>query len=80
MEDSIPSMTRLFEQLGLSSGPADIAEFILRHGPLHSKFELADAPFWNSSQADFLRNGLGEDSVWSIVIDQLNLALRQQRR
>lgn len=77
MKDAIPSMQDLFAQLGLSDAPADMQAFMARNRPLAPEVELADAPFWTSSQAEFLRNGLLEDTAWSIVIDQLNVALRQ---
>lgn len=76
MEDLIPSMTRLFDQLGLSSAPATIEAFIAAHKPLPSTTALADAPFWSSSQAEFLRCEVAEDTDWAIVIERLNAALR----
>jgi hypothetical protein len=37
---------------------------------------LADAPFWDKAQADFLRQQLLADADWVEVVDQLNLLLR----
>ena len=76
MEDLIPSMTRLFDQLGLDSAPQFIESFIASHKPLPETIALADAPFWSASQAEFLRRELAEDTDWAIVIERLNAALR----
>lgn len=76
MEDLIPSMTRLFDQLGLASAPQFIESFIAGHKPLPASVELADAPFWSASQAEFLRSEIDEDTDWAIVIERLNAALR----
>ena len=77
MEDSIPSMTRLFAQLGLGATPQDIDDFIVGHRALPAHVALADAPFWSSSQAEFLRREVVEDTDWSIVIERLNATLRR---
>ena len=76
MEDSIPTMTRMFDQLGLNSEPHSIQAFIAAHKPLAATTALADAPFWSPSQAEFLRVEMAEDSDWAIVIERLNAALR----
>jgi hypothetical protein len=76
VEDSIPTMTRLFDQLGLDSEPTSIQAFIAAHKPLAATTKLADAPFWSPSQAEFLRGEMEEDSDWAIVIERLNAALR----
>ena len=76
MEDLIPSMTRLFDQMGLGSEPQSIQSFIAAHKPLPDSIALADAPFWSASQAEFLRSEIAEDSDWVIVIERLNAALR----
>lgn len=76
MENSIPSMTRLFDQLGLNSAPPFIESFIAAHKPLPESVALADAPFWSASQAEFLRCEVAEDTDWAIVIERLNAALR----
>ena len=68
----------LFDQLGLSSTPVAIADFINGHRPLDGKVLLADAPFWKPDQAQFLREELQRDEPpWSELIDQLNVALRK---
>mgnify|MGYP003608408644 CR=1 FL=1 len=67
----------LFDQLGLSSTPAGIADFINGHRPLAGPVLLADAPFWTPAQAHFLREEMQRDEPpWSELIDQLNAALR----
>ena len=76
MEDSIPSMTRLFDQLGLSSQPTQIQTFIAAHKPLPAQIALQDAAFWSPSQAEFLRAEMNGDTDWAIVIERLNAALR----
>lgn len=76
MEDSIPSMTRLFDQLGLPSQPARIQDFIAAHKPLDAGVALADASFWTQGQAEFLRSEISGDTDWAVVIERLNAALR----
>lgn len=67
----------LFDQLGLPSQPAQIAEFIHRHRPLAGDVLLADAPFWKLDQAQFIREKKQLDEPpWTILIDQLSTALR----
>nr|WP_298164740.1 DUF2789 domain-containing protein [uncultured Pseudomonas sp.] len=77
MENPIHSLPSLFEQLGLPSDKAAIDAFIAEHAPLPPTCTLADAPFWNSAQAAFLREEILEDADWAEVVDQLNLALRR---
>lgn len=76
MEKSVHPFTDLFDQLGLASEPDAIAAFIKAHAPLPEHVRLADAPFWNPSQASFLRDEISEDADWAEVVDQLNAALR----
>jgi len=77
VEANIHTMTNLFAQLGLPSGAADIQAFINSHQPLADHIKLNDAPFWNLSQAEFLREEVLDDSDWVGIIDALNSALRQ---
>lgn len=79
MEKFTHSVTALFQQLGLPAAEGQIEAFILAHAPLADGTDLADAPFWSPSQATMLREQLVLDADWSVVIDQLNLALRQSR-
>ena len=78
MEDLIPSMTRLFDQMGLPSQPAEIQAYITRHKPLPDDIALHEASFWSSSQAEFLRSAIEDDTDWAIVIERLNGALRSK--
>lgn len=74
MDTTAPSMTNLFLQLGLPAGHADIAAFIRDH-PLPEAVRVAEAPFWNDAQRQFLREEWREDADWAIVVDELNEAL-----
>lgn len=77
LPDQCAHFTDLFDQLGLPSEPAQIAEFIHTHRPLGADVLLVDAPFWNVGQAQFIREKkLRDEPPWTILIDQLNVALR----
>jgi len=76
MELTNHSMTDLFLQLGLPSEKADIERFIASHRPLPEDVRLAEASFWTSGQAQFLREEIRDDADWAELVDQLNLALR----
>ncbi|MFW1754687.1 DUF2789 family protein [Acinetobacter wanghuae] len=71
-----PRMTHLFEQLGLDSTAAAIAEFISEH-QLHQDLALLDAPYWTQAQHQFLAEKIASDGEWAIVVDQLNEALHE---
>tara|TARA_R110002126_G_scaffold33382_28_gene104565 strand:- start:5394 stop:5621 length:228 start_codon:yes stop_codon:yes gene_type:complete len=75
MDTSQHTMANLFLQLGLANTPKDITDFIAKHR-LAAGVALADAPFWNSSQAGFIRESLKQDADWAEVIDELNTQLR----
>ncbi|CAN5387628.1 DUF2789 domain-containing protein [soil metagenome] len=77
MDLSTHTMSDLFAQLGLPSEEADIQAFIASHRPLPGGAALADAPFWSTNQARFLREEILEDADWAEVVDQLNLALHE---
>ena len=76
METPIHTLADLFQQLGLDSEPAAIDAFVLRLRPLSDRVLLADAPFWNASQASLLREEKAKDGDWTVVIDGLNSMLR----
>ena len=76
MENPVHDLSALFQQLGLPADPASIERFIRNHSPLAPTCKLADAPFWNASQATFLREEILEDADWAEVVDQLNVLLR----
>ncbi|HAF54801.1 MAG TPA: DUF2789 domain-containing protein [Thauera sp.] len=76
MEKPIHVLKDLFAQLGLPDDAASIDAFIKAHSPLAENVKLADAPFWTSAQASFLREELAEDADWAELVDQLSAALR----
>lgn len=75
-----PSMTLLFEQLGLDRSPEAIQAFIATHRfqPIGFDGPIQEAPFWTRSQAAMLSQALAEDSDWSGLVDRLDSALRQK--
>lgn len=75
MEFSIHKLSNLFDQLGLQSDQMAIESFIKTHSPLAADMLLADAPFWTSVQASFLRDEILNDADWAEVVDQLNAEL-----
>jgi hypothetical protein len=77
MDTQQPTMTGLFQQLGLPHEPADIAGFIHSHKPLAEEVKLPDAPFWSEAQATFLHEKLKADDHWAVVIDALSASLRE---
>ena len=77
MENPNHSLPSLFKQLGLENDPESIDKFIATHSPLKPELHLADAFFWNKSQADFLRGEILDDADWAEVVDQLNVLLRK---
>lgn len=70
------SFSDLFAQLGLPCEPEDIAAFLASHTPLPDNIKLVEAPFWQPTQAAFLREALLQDSDWADPVDQLSAALR----
>jgi hypothetical protein len=79
MEHPFHPFHELFQQLGLDSRPERIDSFVQAHAPLPPGTALADAPFWTTAQADFLREALLTDSDWSPVAEALNEALHDAR-
>jgi Protein of unknown function (DUF2789) len=71
MDTSTHSLSALFAQLGLADDRAAIEAFIAAHRPLRGALPLCDAPFWNASQASFLREALRQDAEWSQPVDEL---------
>ena len=78
MEKPIHALKDLFAQLGLPNDAAAIDAFIKAHSPLPETVKVADAPFWTTAQAAFLREELAEDADWAELVDQLSAALRAQ--
>ena len=76
MEAPIHRLSELFRQLGLpDDGPA-IERFIVTHRPLAGTIRLADAPFWNAGQAQFLCEEIADDADWAELVDTLDNRLR----
>lgn len=71
METPFHSLADLFRQLGLADDTAAIARFIAAHRPLPAGVALCDAPFWNASQGQFLREALHRDADWAEPVDAL---------
>ncbi|WP_085626031.1 MULTISPECIES: DUF2789 domain-containing protein [unclassified Pseudomonas] len=80
MEKPIHPLSEIFKQLGLSDDPVDIDRFITTHSPLDDDIKLVDAPFWNASQRDFLKEKYIADDDWIPMIDQLNEALHLRKK
>jgi len=76
MDTSAPSLQTLFDQLGLPSGEDAIWTFIDQHSPLNPQVSLIDADFWSSSQREFLREAIEDDSIWAEPVDELDALLR----
>ena len=76
MDASHHTLQDLFAQLGLPDDDASIQAFIEQHRPLPMSIRIFDAPFWSVSQAALIREKLTEDADWSVLIDTLNVQLR----
>jgi len=75
MESPVHSLSNLFAQLGEPSDEASITRFIETHGPLPDSLRFHEAPFWTSSQANFLCESLLNDADWADAADELNMRL-----
>jgi hypothetical protein len=78
MELNSPTLSTLFEQLGLDSDQASIDAFVSAH-PLPDDVKLIDADFWTPQQARFLKEELRVDAEWAPVVDELNELLHPQK-
>lgn len=76
MEHGFHPLTELFDQLGLPSDAASIDAFVAQHCPLNYEIALADAPFWNIAQAQFIRETIEADADWVEAVDHLDALLR----
>lgn len=76
MSNATPRMTNLFLQLGLEAGDEAISQFIKSH-QLPADVHIADAPYWNDAQRQFLLEQLAADAAWAIVVDQLSESLHE---
>jgi hypothetical protein len=70
------SIYTLFQQLGLPATDSDIDSFFASH-KLDSQTRLAEAKFWDESQAAFLNEALEQDANWAGIVDQLDARLRR---
>lgn len=61
MDETEPTMTNLFLQLGLAADAPSIAGFIARH-QLPADVRISEAPYWNDGQRQFLAEQLGADA------------------
>lgn len=73
----IPSMNELFMQLGLESDDTAIDHFVKTH-QLPDDVKLCDAPFWTTSQRQFLLEQFKADAAWIVTVDQLNEQLHEE--
>lgn len=78
MEITTPTLTTLFEQLGLDADQASIDTFVHEH-PLPDDVKLVDADFWTPQQARFLKEELRVDADWAPVVDELNTLLHAEK-
>ena len=78
MDFSTHQVSSLFDQLGLPSDEIAIENFIKTHSPIAADILLADATFWTSAQASFLRDEILKDADWAEVVDQLNARLHSK--
>ncbi|MDG9666203.1 DUF2789 domain-containing protein [Hahella sp. CR1] len=76
MDTSTHNMNTLFAQLGLENDPTHVKQWISSHSPLNSAVSLAEAPFWNEAQREFIMQAWEEDSDWCEAIDELDALLR----
>lgn len=76
MDTSKHDIVTLFQQLGLPSDEKSRQAFIQEHRPLPESLALADATFWSTAQANFLREAICDDADWAAVVDKLDALLR----
>jgi hypothetical protein len=70
------TLENLFAQLGLANTPDEINSFIQNHH-LSADIQIADAPFWNAGQLQFIQESLDEDAEWAEIVDELNALLHE---
>lgn len=76
MESPDHNLEELFSQLGLENQQADIEAFISQHSPLKLNCLLHQADFWNTSQANFLKEAVEDDADWVDAVNHLDTLLR----
>lgn len=75
MDIETPTLSLLFDQLGLPSEQADIDAFVEAHSPLPDDVKLSEADFWTPQQAKLLKDEMRDDADWAPVVDELNVLL-----
>jgi hypothetical protein len=75
MDTSSHTIYSLFAQLGLPNSDAAIAAFV-SNNHLPRDIPLANAAFWSSGQAQFIREAIEQDADWAEVVDYLDAQLR----
>lgn len=75
MDIETPTLSMLFDQLGLPSEQADIDAFVQAHSPLPDDVKLSEADFWSPAQATFLKGEMRADGEWALPVDELNVLL-----
>ena len=76
--DTDYTMNDLFAQLGLDSSDETIESFI-QNNQLPDNITLREAPFLDDQQKMFIQEEWKLDAVWSLVIDELNARLHENR-
>lgn len=74
LAESEYTMNNLFAQLGLDSSDDAINEFIEKN-QLAAGESLKESKIWNDNQRTFLQEEWDKNSMWTQVIDDLNLLL-----
>ncbi|MBJ7551366.1 DUF2789 family protein [Marinomonas ostreistagni] len=76
METHSFSLVHLVEQLGLEGSERSIEMLVANIAPIPSNLELWEAPEWEASQAEKIKEWKTPLSPWNEAIDQLDLLLR----
>ena len=76
MDKSNHTLACLFEQLGIENNRDNIADFIIQHHGIPRQVSLDKADIWTSTQSEFLRDSLNQNSDWAEIVDMLDALLR----
>jgi hypothetical protein len=76
MDTTKQNLSTLFNQLGLASSEDEIEAFFANH-KIEKSMPLADAPFWNEAQRQFLIESIEQDADWAELIDMIDVRLRE---
>lgn len=76
MEAPVHQLSEFFRQLVLPDEAPAIEQFIASHRPLDGAIRLADASFWNTAHAQFLREEIADDADWAELVDTFDNRLR----